>query len=98
MKAVAYTEILILGRVVLGALILRNSLLTPLIYAHFLRMRYYQSAFTREAVSGIQKRIDTRVAQPGTPPVAVQVWGTTKMVIGRWAGATLQPAAPAGGR
>ena len=92
MKAVAYAELAILVRVVLGALTFQNSLLTPIFYAHFLRARYYQSAFTRDAVGGLQKRIETRLAQPGTPPVANQLWSQFKVVVNRWAGATLQPA------
>ncbi|KAH8992025.1 hypothetical protein EDB92DRAFT_1934937 [Lactarius akahatsu] len=52
MRIVAYTEIFILVRVIVGAIMFRNSFLTPIIYAHFVRMRFFQSAFTREAIQG----------------------------------------------
>jgi hypothetical protein len=95
MKAVAYAELAILVRVILGALTFQNSLLTPIFFAHFVRARYYQSAFTRGAVSEAQKAIEARLAQPGIPPVANQVWTQFKFVVNRWAGATLEPAQPA---
>ena len=98
MKAVAFLELLIMVRVLLGAITFRNSLITPLFYAHFLRQRYYQSAFTRNAVNVVNQRVEGYVRQPGTPPVAAQVWDTFKMVLSRWAGSTLAPQAAAGAR
>lgn len=95
MKAVAFIELLIMARVFLGAVTFRNSLLTPIFYAHFLRQRYYQSAFTRNAVGFVNTRVEGYVRKPGTPPVAVQVWDTFKMVLGRWAGSTIAPQQPA---
>lgn len=91
MRAVAFLELIIMIRVTLGALTFRNSLISPLFYAHFLRQRYYQSNFTRTAVVTVSQRIETYVRKPGTPPVAVQIWETFKMVIGRWAGSNLAP-------
>lgn len=102
MKAVAFIELLILFRVTLGAAFLQNSLLTPLFYAHFLRQRYYQSPFTRTAVSVVKARVEGYVRKPGTPPLVGQIWGKFTMVVERWAGSTLAPqqpaAAAAGGR
>jgi len=95
MKAVAFIELLIMARVLLGAITFRNSLLTPIFYAHFLRQRYYQSAFTRNAITLVNQRIEGYVRQPGTPPLAVQVWDTLKMLLSRWAGSTLAPQQPA---
>jgi transmembrane protein 33 len=99
MRIVAFTEIVILIRVILGALILQNSFLTPLIFAHFLRMRYFQSQFTKDSVHRVTYVIDGYVNRPGMPPVAVQGWQTFQMVVGRWTGARLPaPADPAGAR
>ncbi|KDQ54730.1 hypothetical protein JAAARDRAFT_37828 [Jaapia argillacea MUCL 33604] len=95
MKAVAYTELLILIRVVLGAITFQNSLLTPIIYAHFLRQRYYQSAFTRDSVAFVNGRIDGYVRKEGNPPMMVVVWDRFRMVVGRWAGSVLVPQQPA---
>jgi transmembrane protein 33 len=93
MKAVAYTELLIMLRIVLGVLTLQNSLLSPILYAHFLRQRYYHSAFTKEAVSVVDQRIEKYV-RGGAPPVVVRVWDLSRMAIGRWAGSTLVPQQP----
>lgn len=106
MKAVAYTELLIFLRVTFGALLWQNSLLTPLIYAHFLRQRYHQSKFTAEAVNVVQARIDQEVRKPGRPPALVGVWEKVQVLTRKWAGTTIErkpngrtaPAAPAAAR
>jgi hypothetical protein len=95
MKAVAYTELLIMLRIFLGAITFQNSLLSPIFYAHFLRQRYYQSAFTRDAISVVDSRIEAYIRKEGTPPVAVQIWDKSKMVLNRWVGSTLAPVTPA---
>ncbi|KII93422.1 hypothetical protein PLICRDRAFT_131170 [Plicaturopsis crispa FD-325 SS-3] len=91
MKAVAYIELVILARVVIGAVTFQNSLLSPLVYAHFLRQRYFQSAFTRDAIGVATRRIDALASRPGNPPVALQVWEKLKMLIGRWSGSSIAP-------
>ena len=96
MRVVAYTELLIFVRVLLGAITFRNSLLSPLIYAHFLRQRYYQSAFTREAFAFTNGRIDGFVRKPGNPPVLVSVWTQVQGLAARWAGSVIEPAPAAG--
>jgi len=96
MKAVAYIELIIFVRVILGAITFQNSLLSPLAYAHFLRQRYYQSAFTRDAIAYTTKRIDGFVRKPGNPPALISVWEKAQMIIGRWSGNTLAPQQPAG--
>jgi hypothetical protein len=95
MKVVAYTEILILVRVVIGAVMLRNSFLTPIIYAHFVRMRFFQSAFTREAIVAATAKIDGYANRPDMPPVVKHGWMTFQGLIGRWTGTTLHAAAQA---
>ncbi|KAK7064407.1 hypothetical protein R3P38DRAFT_3383018 [Favolaschia claudopus] len=91
MKVVAYTELVIFVRVLVGAITFQNSLLSPIIYVHFVRQRYYQSAFTREAIGGATNYIDTFVRKPGNPPMLVQVWDRIQMLVGRWVGTTLAP-------
>jgi transmembrane protein 33 len=95
MKVVAYTEIFILARVVIGALLFRNSFFTPIIYAHFVRMRYYQSAFTREAIKRVATMIDEYISGPDMPPAIKRGWATIQSLIGRWTGTTLNAHAPA---
>ncbi|KAF8971549.1 hypothetical protein BDZ97DRAFT_1787061 [Flammula alnicola] len=98
MKVVAYTELLILGRVLIGAITLQNSLLAPLIFVHFLRQRYFQSAFTREAIAATTAYMEKLVRKPGNPPALVQVWDKGQMLVQRWAGVVLAaPNAPAAG-
>jgi len=97
MKAVAYTELLIMLRIVLGVLTLQNSLMSPIFYAHFLRQRYYHSAFTRDAVAVVNQRIDGYVSS-GAPPMVAQAWGWIKTMIIRWVGSTLVPQQPGGAR
>lgn len=95
MRVVAYAELVIFVRVLLGAITFQNALLSPLVYGHFLRQRYYQSAFTREAFATTTKFIDTVVRKPGNPPLLVQVWEKVQMVTERWVGSNLA-ANPAG--
>jgi hypothetical protein len=91
MKAVAYTELFIMTRIFLGAITFQNSLLSPIFYVHFLRQRYYQSAFTRDAIAVVDKYIERHIRKEGVPPVAVQIWDKVKLALGRWAGSTLAP-------
>ena len=96
MRLVAYTEIIIVFRVIVGAVLLQNSLLTPVIYVHFVRMRYYQSAFTKDAIHHDIFKVDGYVNRPETPAVLKQGWATAQGLVGRWTGARL-PATPATG-
>lgn len=96
MRVTAFAELAILFRVILGALTLQNSLLTPIIYAHFVRQRYYHSQFTREALVKVNSLIDGYVASPSFPPVVKQVWLSFRKMVGVWAGNTLAPQPAAG--
>ena len=91
MTIVAYTELAILARVVLGALFRMNSLLTPILFAHFVRTRYFQSTFTRKAVGRVGFYVDGYVGRQGTPPVVKSVWAQVKVLLSRWAGGVLVP-------
>ncbi|KZT74842.1 hypothetical protein DAEQUDRAFT_720020 [Daedalea quercina L-15889] len=97
MKAVAYTELLIMLRVLLGAVTFQNSLLSPVFYAHFLRARWYQSKFTQAAIVQVNLRIEGYVRAPGASPVAAQVYDRFKAVISRWAGSIIAPQGAAAG-
>jgi hypothetical protein len=97
MRAVAYIELLIFLRVFLGAVTLQNSLLSPIVYAHFLRQRYYQSAFTRDALNVTNKRVEAWVRKPGNPPMLVKIWDYGRMLVGKWAGSAIEEQPAAGG-
>ncbi|KAG9314641.1 P-loop containing nucleoside triphosphate hydrolase protein [Chiua virens] len=91
MRVVAFAELVIFLRVAVGAVLLRNSLVAPVIYAHFLRQRYYQSAFTREAVTYADGRITATLGNPAMPPVVGSVWGKARDVTIKWAGNAIEP-------
>lgn len=99
MRAVAYTELIIMARVTLGALTFRSSLISPILYAHFLRQRWYQSKFTREAVTNVHQRINAFVTSPGKPPMLERVYGQFTAMTSRWVGTAMGApnAAAAGG-
>ncbi|GJJ09580.1 hypothetical protein Clacol_003803 [Clathrus columnatus] len=89
MYLTAFAEFFILARVILGALTFQNSFLTPILYAHFIRQRYYQSLFTRYAAGKIRENIDKYAAMS---PAALQIWESSKRGITAWVGNTIEPA------
>lgn len=89
MRVVAFTELVIFTRIFLGAITFQNSLLSPIIYVHFLRQRYYQSLFTRDAIVVASNYVEGWVKKPGNPPAVVMVWDKGKDVVRRWAGVVL---------
>ncbi|PCH33425.1 hypothetical protein WOLCODRAFT_135129 [Wolfiporia cocos MD-104 SS10] len=91
MRVVAYTELIIMLRLVVGLFLLRNSFIAPIVFAHFLRMRYYQSKFTQSAIVDVSGRVDAYVRKPGTPPMVAVVWDRFRMLLARWAGNVLAP-------
>ncbi|THH11796.1 hypothetical protein EW145_g425 [Phellinidium pouzarii] len=95
MKLVAYAELLILVRVVLGAVTFQNSLLSPIIYAHFLRLRFYQFQFTQRAVAHVTSLIDGFVRKQGNPPILVSIWEKAQLLVAGWASFILVPQQPA---
>jgi len=97
MRVVAYIELVLFVRVLIGAITFQSSIIAPLVYSHFLRQRYYQSSFTREAVHATDAKINEFAHKDGTPPVAGQVWDKIRLLIGRWAGNTLVPQQPPAG-
>ncbi|OCH96580.1 hypothetical protein OBBRIDRAFT_787144 [Obba rivulosa] len=98
MRAVAFIELLIMLRVTVGAILFRNPFLMPILYAHFLRQRYYQSKFTQGAIGLVTSQIEGYVRKPGTPPVAAAIWDKVRYLTLTWAGNTLAPQQGAGAR
>lgn len=87
MRLVAYTEIAIVARVILGTIFLQNSFLTPIFYLHFVRMRYFQSAFTKEAFNHTIAVIENYITKPEAPLKAAEpVWNLLKSGVSRWMG------------
>ncbi|KAL1728898.1 P-loop containing nucleoside triphosphate hydrolase protein [Schizophyllum commune] len=86
MRIVALTEIAIMARLVIGAVLRANSLMSIILYAVFLRSRYYQSAFTREAFSIANRKLDEFATRDGVPPVAKTVLDQARFYIAKYAG------------
>ncbi|WVQ97340.1 hypothetical protein IAU59_004451 [Kwoniella sp. CBS 9459] len=95
MRFVAYAELLICVRLILGVLTFRTSFIAPLFMIHFVRLRYHASPFTRTAVSNATAYVDNFVA--GKPPVLQNGWITIKRLVASWGGAPLLGAGPGAG-
>lgn len=85
MKLVAWSETLIFLRLLLGAILLRNSLLAPLIFAHFLRLRFYMSSFTRTSWQHVGGVLDSWTSKPECPPIVRRGYLTLMDLVGRYA-------------
>jgi len=99
MKLVAYVELGIFARVVLGVVILQNSLFTPFAYGFFLRQRYYHSLFTRQAFAKLDETIKMFLQGPqarGTFPNAPAWYDMFKTYLAKLTFTVIEPApAPA---
>ena len=91
MAIVARIELLILLRAILGVITLQNGLLIPLAYAHFLRIRYYGSTFTRDAIHSADTLVKFYVDKEQTPPAVKRVYASAKQFIVHWASARIEP-------
>jgi len=95
MKLVAYVELGIFARLVLGVVILQNSLFTPFAYGIFLRQRYYHSLFTRQAFSKLDETIKAFLQGPqarGTFPNAPAWYDMFKTYLGKLTFTVIEPA------
>lgn len=101
MKLVSYSEVVLFVRLLFGAVLLRNSLLAPLIFAHFLRLRFYMSSFTRSAWQQVGQTLDRQTSRPECPPVARRAYLTLLDLVNRYASTVMSvphgQAAAAGG-
>ncbi|GAA5882371.1 hypothetical protein JCM3774_004322 [Rhodotorula dairenensis] len=101
MQFVAFVEVVVVfGRVLLGALLFQNSLLAPLFFAHFLRLRYYLSPPTRKAFAWVSHKVDLYTVQNSKcPPVVTKAVKVLRELIIRYSESVIsvqQPGAPAG--
>ncbi|GAA5913380.1 uncharacterized protein JCM6883_003058 [Sporobolomyces salmoneus] len=102
MLFVAYIEVgLVFGRILLGAITFQNSLLTPLIFGHFLRLRYYLSPPTRTAFGWLNGRVEHHIVKNNSvPAVAKKGVVMIRELIIRYSESIIQvqqPGAAAGG-
>lgn len=93
MKLVAYVELVIFARVLFGLILWRNSLLMPIVYALFLRSRYFQSPFTRQAFASLDAAILQGLQHPQAAafPQVKTYYEMFKGYLGRAMGTVLVP-------
>ncbi|CCX07598.1 hypothetical protein FPQ18DRAFT_283334 [Pyronema domesticum] len=95
MHLVANLEILLWARVFLYALFFQNSWILLAIYTLFLRARYAQSAFIRDAMRGIEMRGDAVIGEPTIPEGVKNAWNVAKTAIKRFGEVSNIQGAPA---
>ncbi|KAG0368358.1 hypothetical protein BC939DRAFT_444487 [Gamsiella multidivaricata] len=96
MVLVAYVEIIgVMGSSILGAITFQSSFLAPIVYANFLRFRYFFSLHTRAAFAVLRGRVDAHViGNPKLPPKAIKAYEFMRGAIIRFGMAAVQqPAA-----
>jgi len=104
MRCVAWTELLVMVRVTVGAVIgvlpyisrlpIKTSLFAPLVFAHFLRLRYYHSAFTRQVVQASDVSISRYLSAPNADPKMKRMFESVRALIIKWGGNSgIQPQA-----
>ncbi|KAG0635282.1 hypothetical protein HOY80DRAFT_458238 [Tuber brumale] len=81
MHLVANLELFLWARIFCGALIFRNSWILLAIYTIFLRTRYSQSQFVREALKGIEVRGNALAADNNIPDSVKSAWSTMKSSV-----------------
>lgn len=74
---------------------MKNSFLAPIVFAQFLRLRYYYSAFTRTVVQNADTLISNYVNQPSAPPALKQAWVPLRTTIVKYGASVIEPAQPA---
>ncbi|GAA5944148.1 uncharacterized protein JCM15063_000161 [Sporobolomyces koalae] len=96
MLFVAYIEVgLVFGRILLGAITFQNSLLTPLIFGHFLRLRYYLSPPTRTAFGWLNSQVEHYVVKnQSCPAIAKKGVVTIRELIIRYSESIIQVQQP----
>ncbi|KAF9956008.1 hypothetical protein BGZ70_010059 [Mortierella alpina] len=104
MAFVAYVEVVgVMGSLIFGAITFQSSFLSPIVYANFLRFRYFFSLHTRAAFALIRARLDNLIVPPGgnpkVPPMVAQAYTMARGAITRFGMAAVQqPAATANAR
>ncbi|CAO3653373.1 unnamed protein product [Mucor fragilis] len=100
MHYVAYIEVVvILGRIIVGMLIFRTSVLALIVFIHFLRLRYYLSSYTKDAILNTTVHLDKwlllpdqsspSVSSDSAPNLTVMsnIYLSVKRLVMRYAGA-----------
>lgn len=79
MHLVANLELFLWARIFGGAIIFKNSWILLALYTAFLRVRFAQSGFVKDAVKGLERRGDALMADTNVVPEGVRTaWGLVK--------------------
>ncbi|KAH0612501.1 uncharacterized protein H6S33_008881 [Morchella sextelata] len=78
MHLVANLELFLWLRILAGAIIFKNSWILLAIYTAFLRVRFAQSGFVKDAVKGLERRGDAITADAGVPEGVRSAWAIVK--------------------
>lgn len=78
MHLVANLELFLWARIFAGAIIFKNSWVLLAIYTAFLRVRFAQSGFVKDAVKGLERRVDAIMADTNVPEGVRTAWGLVK--------------------
>ncbi|KAJ3284288.1 hypothetical protein HDU76_008320 [Blyttiomyces sp. JEL0837] len=97
LRSISYLEVWFLfPYLVLSIFVGHVSFLTPILYAQFLRFRFYFSPMTKEAFGELKGRLDGLVLRNGTPEWVVAFYRKAVEMVTRWGdvGAEMQPQRP----
>jgi hypothetical protein len=81
MHLVANLEIMLWARVFLYALVFQNSWILLVVYTLFLRARFAQSVFVKDAMKGLELRGDALAVDARVPDGAKTAWGIAKTAV-----------------
>lgn len=84
MHLVANLELFLWARVFLYCLVFQNSWTLLVVYTVFLRARYAQSVFVRDAMKGLELRGDALVTDSKVPEGAKSAWTVAKSLVKRF--------------
>ncbi|ORY97936.1 hypothetical protein BCR43DRAFT_490577 [Syncephalastrum racemosum] len=98
MQAAAYAEVAaILSRLGIGVITFQTSILALIVFTHFLRLRYYLSSYTREAIHSTTARVDEWLL-PGkhasVPPFVARLYLNLKGIVIRYGSASTPASTP----
>lgn len=88
MHLVANLELILWARVFLYCLVFKNSWVLLALYTIFLRARFAQSVFVRDAVKNVEIRGDSLTANAQVPEGVKTGWSVAKTVVQRFSEVT----------
>ncbi|KAI9026007.1 hypothetical protein CLU79DRAFT_74006 [Phycomyces nitens] len=99
LQVAAYAEVVgILGRLIAGVLMFQTSILALVVFIHFLRLRFYLSPYTRDAMYAVTSKLDELLlpptSEPYIPASISRLYKNIRSIVIRY-GATAQSAPPA---